>query len=973
MNAHITLRRLLVVIVPITAVIMVVWLKRSPDAESQQQEVRRLYLRGDYELAEQEASILLNGDPHLDEVRLMAADSAAHTGNPALAMQHLDLLKSKRRDVLLQASLLTADLAHYKLFDLQKAESAYNATLLIDADNVPALEGLVRLFGVCGRRREAIPLLLRLVQLHHSSDLLTIAARGTGSIHDPEFLRKAEAAFPGNTGMLVGLALLASRSGQLTESIDLCRRAVAIDPGFNPAIVDLGQYLLTAERFVDLEVWERQLTPETLDFAETWRVRGYLAEHQGHLPHALDYFLQAAKRGPDLKDVDYRLSQLFHKAGESDTAKIFSDRLLQIQQLEIQQDRMFTAGPRNMPEWIQTVTQLRGLGRLWEALGWTQIGLHYQPSSFELRALFAELDTETSNLPLELVAASHNPALRYSAKNYSLPIVPPAQRQPAKSRDDQRSSFSFRNDAAEAGLRFRYTNGVTGPTTHRMFEFTGGGIGVCDLDLDDSPDLFCSQGGLWETRGTATDANDSLFRNLQGDRFVDVTAAAGIREAQFGQGVAVGDLNEDGFPDLFVANIGQNDLWFNNGDGTFSERSDLVTDATGNTWTTSALIADLNLDGAADVYAANYLGGADVFDRICRGDDGSPQACIPSHFDGVRDTLLLNTQDGAFQNRSDTLLAFAAGKGLGVLAWSPRGDGQPSVLVANDTTPNMLLSFGHSSDPVVEESGFASGLAVNAQGKSEGSMGIAAGDLNEDGLSDLLVTNFYNESNTYYQAVDGTSFEDATAAANLVEVSMPMLGFGTQFLDANLDGSLELIVANGHVDDLRSAGKPFQMPTQFFQYIQERFEELPAKGLGDYFTQNHLGRAVVTIDWNLDGYPDLAIGHLLEEYALLTNTCPKSGSVLTLRLIGVNSSRDAVGATVSFHSGDRTFTRQLTAGDGYQASNEKKILFGMEGIDTVELMTIRWPSGRVQEFRDVPMPNRLAILEGRSTLLWLPE
>ncbi len=972
MNSRIGLRRIVLVAVAVMTVITVVWIRRGPDAESSQREVRRLYQRGDYELAEHAASVLLDRDAGLDEIRFMAADSAARTSNNERAMEHLSLLKSTQHEITLKASLLTADLGHYRNFDLRGAEAAYRSALQLDPDNVQALEGLIRLFAVCGRRREAIPLLLHLVQIGHASDLLTIAARGSGAINDPEFLGQAQSAFPNESRTLVGLALLADRSGNSAAAIDYCRKAIAVEPDFVPAVVDLGQYLLTAERFEELDEWQRLLSPECLEFAEAWRVRGCLAENRGDLSNALEYFLESARRGPELKDVHHRLSRLFQKAGDTDAAKVFSDRLFLIQKLETQQDRMFTTGPGDVDVLMTTVAMFRDLGRLWEAYGWTQMGLNDQPNRPELQHLNVELRSATEGLPLELVALSVNPAVRYSASSYSLPKVASTRRQDVSVTSDAPAVFSFQDDAVNAGLRFRYINGVSGPTTHRMFEFTGGGIGVFDFDHDDFPDLFFSQGGLWETRGTGSDANDRLFRNVRGRGFVEV-ADAEIIESQFGQGVAVGDSDGDGFSDLFVANIGQNALWINNGDGTFTDQGDYVRDtANDNAWTTSALIADLNRDGAADIYATNYLGAPDVFERICRSDDGHPKACIPVHFDGAGDSLLLNDNGGGFRNASHKLNSFDAGKGLGVLAWSAAGDGRVSVFVANDTTPNMLLNFGSGDDPVVHETGFASGLAVNAQGKSEGCMGIAAGDLNCDGLTDLILTNFYNESNTYYQAVDGTSFEDTTSSVRLAPISVPMLGFGTQFVDANLDGALELIVANGHVDDLRREGKPYHMPTQFLQFRNGVFKECPPEMLGEYFLRNHLGRSVASLDWNIDGRPDLAIGHLSEPYALLTNTCPDSGRFVALRFIGIKSSRDPIGVSVSCKLNGQLIVRQLTAGDGYHASNQHELLLGCGSLKQIDTLTVRWPSGESQVLQNVSTNGRFVLREGEGRAYPMP-
>ncbi len=973
MTSQVLLRRILPGTIATLAMVLLLWVTfGQEESGTTQQEVRRLYRRGDYEIAERQASALLDRDPGLDEIRFIAADSAAQMGDFNRAMQHLNLLKTDQDSIALKASLLTAKLAHFQTLDFRIAESGYKTALTLDPHNVDALEGLVRLLAVCGRRREAIPLLLQLVKDGFASDLLTIAARGSGTINDPEFLRSAYNAFPTDSRTLVGLAVIADRSGDWATAVNYCRSAIASDPEFAPAMVDLGQYLLAADRFEELDEWEQQLFPQCREFAEAWRVQGYLAERHGKMQQALEYFLEAARRGPELKDVHYRLSQLFQRAGDAAGSTDFSNRLLLIQQLETQQDKLFASGPQNVDQLLATVDAYRALGRLWEACGWAQIGQKLQPKNEELLQLLSILKAQTNSLALELVVSNANPAFRYAADNYTLPDTIPTENRGLPSNMSSPAMFEFRDDASATALHFEYINGVSGPTTHRMFEFTGGGIGVVDFDHDDYPDLFLTQGGLWETRGTGRDANDMLFRNVRGNKF-SAAESAGISESEFGQGVAVGDLNEDGFSDAFVGNIGQNGMWINNGDGTFTDRRDLIHDfGSDDTWTTSALIADLNHDGAADIYAANYLGGSDVFDRICRGNDGSAKACIPVHFDAVQDSLLLGKADGSFENASETLRSINPGKGLGVLAWSPTNDGMLSVFVANDTTPNMLLHFDKENRQHVADTGFASGIAVSAEGKSQGCMGIAASDLNADGLLDIVVTNFYNESNTLYQSMGGTSFEDATKSVRLDTISTTMLGFGVQFIDANLDGAAELVVANGHVDDLRREGKPYEMPAQLLTFHNGVFEDVSSKMKEEYFAKNHLGRSVVRLDWNIDGLPDLMVGHLSEPYALLTNRCPDHGHFVTLKLIGTRSGRDAIGTTVSYEMSGQTFTNQVTAGDGYHASNERELSLSCGSLTELEQVVIQWPSGETQTMTNILTNRRYVLREGDQRLYLLP-
>ena len=963
-------------------------LPQSATVETTRREISRLFLRGDFDEALAAADTFLNSNPDDDNVRLIAAKCAARLNDTETALDYLAQITQPNSE----ACLLEAELAVDGASDFTRAEIAFRRAISLTPDDVAAQQGLVRLLGICGRRSEALPFLCNLVRLGHGSEQLTIAARGSGSVSDPELVQRAFSNFPNDANTLVAMAVKSDRQGNLDSALKFARQANNASPHLAAAKVDLGRYLLQSQKFDEIEVWSTQLDDECLKFAETWRVKGYLAEHRGKQQDALECYLRAVTYGPELKDVHHRLSQLMIKAGDKARAAEFSARLVKLQQLEAQQDRMFQSGVRDVGVVISTVQKFRDLGRFWEALGWTQVALSGSPTSQPLRKVHGELLQETLTLSLQLVADDFNPAREIEPTDYSLPDVAPRIERAdfdARAEGDSKNMVlptgepSFRDDALTAGVEFVYINGVSGDTTHRMFEFTGGGIAALDFDRDDYPDLFLTQGCLWDSRGRSLEpiknhdsawdsTSDRLLRNVHGQKFANSSDVAGFNEHMFGQGLASGDINEDGFPDIFVSNIGNNALWVNNGDGTFSDRSDLIAEAPAvETWTTSAVIADLNSDGFADIYATNYLQGDDVFDRVCRNNRGEPRACIPVHFDGVRDSLFVNDAQGKFQNKSTLLDEFAPGKSLGVAAWKSSATSQLSVLVANDTTPNMLIQFDESG-AAVRDLGFESGLAVSAQGKSEGSMGIALSDTNNDGMTEVLVTNFYNETNTFYQAVDDGLFEDRTSSVNLESASMPVLGFGTQFIDANLDGRLELVVANGHVDDLRSEGKPYLMPTQVFRMINGAFKLEAASQLGSYFESDHLGRSVVCLDWNVDLRPDIAIGHLAENYALLTNTSSTPGHGVSLQLVGTRSSRDAIGATIAYRMNDRTITRQLTAGDGYHASNQHEVWLGCGIMNTIESLTVTWPSGLIQTFGPLATNHRYQLKEGFASEYRLP-
>ena len=510
-----------------------------------------------------------------------------------------------------------------------------------------------------------------------------------------------------------------------------------------------------------------------------------------------------------------------------------------------------------------------------------------------------------------------------------------------------------------------------------MFEFPGGGCAVLDFDGDGWPDLHFTQGCRWPVQPYNKAYLDRLYRNLGNGRFEDVTVNARLVENHFTAGVAVGDFNNDGFPDLYVSNSGKNCLFQNNGDGTFQNVTEMA--GVGDPrWSTSCLIADLNGDSLPDIYSTNYLTGQDVFSRICAHNDGKPRMCMPFHFSAAQDQLYLNLGNGRFQNATKSSgVVVKDGKGLGVIAADLSGNRQLDLIVANDTVMNSLFvnqSRENKGTPTFTEQGLIRGVAMNRSGKTEGCMGLAVGDVDEDGRLDLFVTNFHRETNTLYLQHENHSFSDRTRESGLALGSREMLGFGAQFLDADLNGTLDLVLTNGHIDNLSSYGRPYKMRSQFFlNKGKAQFVELPADVLGQFFRTKALGRGLATLDWNRDFKEDFVVSYLDRHAAIVTNTTNQVGHALKLRFRGVTSARDACGVTIRATIGTRVLTRQLTAGGGYQASNQQHLLLGLEKQKQVDRLDVFWPSGTRQTFHNIASGQELIVVESNPLLLRLPR
>ncbi|QDT14120.1 CRTAC1 family protein [Alienimonas californiensis] len=575
------------------------------------------------------------------------------------------------------------------------------------------------------------------------------------------------------------------------------------------------------------------------------------------------------------------------------------------------------------------------------------------------------------------------------------PTAPPAPTGPP----------AFSDVTEEVGLHFTRFDARTPDANgriaggRRMSEWTGGGVVAFDYDLDGRPDLLFPQGCEW-TDGAVppssepnpaapADRRGRLFRNVDGEQFEDVTDAAGLVLTGYGQGAAAGDLDGDGFPDLFVCNAGTNRLLRNEGDGTFTDvtaAAGLTPHPDGTDWTVSAAIADLNGDGLPDIYEANYLTGRDVYTKICRTGDDPPRACSPNGFPAAADRLWLNLGTGLFAEATD-LAGLAVGPGLGVLATDLDGRPGNEIYVANDQRPNHLYirtDDRRGGPPQFREAAVAAGVATSGAGESEAGMGLAAADLNADGRPDLFVTNYEGESNTLYTSLSRAGpllYEDATRRSGLFEPGYETLGFGAAFLDHDADGDEDLIYVNGHIDDFTHRGSPlFMRPALLENVGGGRFEPVPPVAAGAFFDTPALGRGLARLDWNGDGRDECVATRLNGPAVLLKNEATTCTTV-SLRLVGTTSDRDAVGAAVTVSaptaegvpSGPRT--KWITAGDGYLSGDEKRLTFGLGATPSGTSLdvSVRWPGGATERFAGVTAAGRFLLVQGAgSTILKSP-
>lgn len=835
---------------------------------------------------------------------------------------------------------------------------SFQRLLKLDPKNLIAHEHLAKMFGASGRREEAIEHILRMVEAGQKTDVLMLLTRESGAIRD-ERLAMAAKITPTDPFPLVGLANYAHESQDNPTAVGLLQAAIRLREDYVPAHVMMLRILGDSESWDALDDHWNKLSEstrnETLKFASVWSVRGRLADVRQDSSGAIRCYLEACRLQPDSRMPNSRLATLLSQVGESNLANQFADFSRKLQELWSTQDRILFGGtPDNVDQFLTLSSRYEACQRFWEARGWMIWAYQLSPNSADVQQRLKSLIAQTENAPLVLVDYKRHPVAKVDVEKYPLPKgKASSNKEPTTPGVQPNIELAFEDQAKNVGFNFDFCYGTEGEPKRYMYELSGGGVGVLDFDLDGWPDIVTPQGRLWPaSTDQSAERTDRVFRNKDGKQFDAIKLPS--QDDGFGQGVSCGDFDNDGFPDIYIAQIGSNRLLRNMGDGTFLD----VTEQSGlssNQWTVSCVVADLNGDSHPDLYDVNYLRGDDLFTRICQR-EGIAAQCSPFDFDGSPDAMWISDGAGNFSKVSELPI----GRGLGAVAFDATGNGHASLFITNDTDPNFLLTTETKDGKTkVTESGITSGVAFNEAGKAEGSMGIALGDINNDGLMDLFVTNFLNETNTLYQNLGEGAFQDVTKFSGLDGPSLNVLGFGTQFFDANLDGKLELFVANGHVDDLRALNRPYKMQAHLYSASGQRFSQI--LDAGEYFKQELLGRSVAKVDWNQDFREDLVVSHLQSPYALLTNNSKILSNPIAIRLVGRSSNRDAVGSTITMIEGDRRISKQVTAGDGYESSNSKEILFGSSDPNAVAF-EITWPNGKRQQLKP-EFGQRITIVE----------
>ncbi len=527
--------------------------------------------------------------------------------------------------------------------------------------------------------------------------------------------------------------------------------------------------------------------------------------------------------------------------------------------------------------------------------------------------------------------------------------------------------FQLTEVSARAGISFQHNSGAYGGKL--LPETLGSGCAFLDYDSDGWQDILLVNAMDWPGHKKQK-STLKLYKNNRNGTFSDVTRAAGLEIELYGMGVAVGDYNNDGFPDVLITCVGQNRLFQNTGKGTFVDATKKSGLLGRQAFSTSALWFDYDRDGLLDLFVCNYVNWSPEHDVFCSLDGKHKSYCTPEAYRGETSWLFRNRGDGTFEDATAASGVFdASSKSLGVALLDFDQDGWPDLLVANDTQPNKL--YRNLRNGKFKDVGMEAGVAFSPDGKARAGMGVAVGDFENSGRPGIAITNFDNEMVGLYRPGKSGGYDDISLASGVGGPSKTTLGFGCAFLDVDLDGRLDLAVANGHIDEtvrnIRGNVGYAQPPQLFLNQGGGKFREAAGEA-GPEFASPKVGRGLACGDFDRDGDVDILLTTNNGPAYLYRNDQSAGQHAIRFYLIGTKSSRDAIGAAVRIFNGSEMQMRMVHGGSSYLSQSELPVTFGLGARDRIERVAVDWPSGATQEFKNLAAGKGYQITENKDVV-----
>ncbi len=546
-----------------------------------------------------------------------------------------------------------------------------------------------------------------------------------------------------------------------------------------------------------------------------------------------------------------------------------------------------------------------------------------------------------------------------------------AAQKAASKKPDPPIKITFTDIRKQAGITFLQDSTQTEEKLY--LETMGTGVGWLDYDQDGLMDLYFVQSGPTELYKPDHPLRSALYHNNGDGTFTDVTDKAGVTaENHYGQGVAIADYDNDGYPDIYVTGYQRAILYHNNGNGTFTDVTAKAGVADEGGWSTSAAWLDYDHDGYLDLVVLNYIEWSARNNFWC-GEHraGYRSYCHPGNYQGQRIKLYHNNHDGTFTDVSDSSgVGKPEAKGMGVVAADFNNDGWTDIAVANDSWPNFL--FINKKDGTFQDASFVSGIAASEDGRYEAGMGIDAADVTGNGYQDIYITHLDFELNRLYTNNKDGSFTDATFSSGIGNKAILLSGVSMKFVDYDNDGWPDILQLNGAMVDnvhLYHSEVSYKEPLLMFRNLGKgQFEKIPDGALGADFSIPIPGRGLATADFNNNGAMDIAINNRGDYPMLLRNDGATANHWLEILLIGTKSNRDGIGATLKLTAEGETHVEQAKGGMSYMSASDPRIHFGLGKRSKIELLEITWPSGEVDRLKDIPVDKIIAVKEGTGVV-----
>jgi len=911
-----------------------------------------------------------------DDVRVLflSARLAAQQGDLSKAVTLLGDIPEDHPEAGLPALGQAAEWC-FMLERYHDAEANYRKLLNASPDFVPAIRQLAFLLNRQGRRQEAAVLIRKLCKLGDvlQDELHSLIALRDAIYHDPDEVAQQGGASTERHYFPIGpygKARHAFQENDFERVLELLRPSMEQSRAPAAMVALFGRAACEQQNDEAVAWWRTFATEGQDEFADYWATLGTLSLQGLHYDSAVRALAEALRRdGTDMESMS-RMRQALASLGKEAEAELWFVRWTESRAvLDANNLVAATATPDSTA--VQKLAEgLEQLDRRLEALMWRALTASAKSTGLSLTelnqrhqqlvqnqqgfpgqdSLWCGLDFQAFPLPqASPVNQVNSVASPVGSGVVDRPLITPV----------------FKNIADLVGLKHTYRVAAQPLARHYSIHQTlGGGVAVLDYDLDGWPDLYCAQGGSVAPGFVGALANQ-MYRN-QATTLVDVSDVCDASVRSYSIGVSKGDWNQDGFPDLVIANIGTCLLLTNNGDGTFSQRS-LERQPNYERIPASTCIADVTGDGLPDIVQLGYVDDRNVFAKPPLDEQGNVTITVaPGNFGGAVDCLFANHGDGGFAYHGLTDLSDAR-TGLGIVVADFDGQKGNELYIGNDSLPNRLWKLETKNQGGLQKLDLASvlGCAFGFSGGATGAMGIAVGDFDQNSEMDLHVTNYENENSNLYLK-HGEAFQDRNRRFELGKSSRDLVGFGTQSFDYDNDRDLDLVVANGHLDDATSIRGGFPQPVQLLCNQGQQFHSLKVSDPTGYWGQPHVGRSLAILDFNRDGLNDVVMTNVEEPSALLLNQTEVANHWLQVELVGTSSERDAVGAEVVLMGSKMTQHAWRVAGDGYLCSNEGIVAFGLGDDDVIERLTVSWPDGTTQELTDVAVDQRVIVVQGQA-------